>query len=80
MAPAWGECTGASTVASAIDLSRRCPLRNSERETREGNIMTGALISEGVIPARHGRACEVGRGEVLRIHLSEGKQVGESIS
>ncbi len=39
----------------------------------------GKLLDEIVIPARHGRACVVKRGQVLRIHQIEGLQVGDCV-
>ncbi len=41
--------------------------------------MTRTLIREEIIPARYGRAFEVSRGQVLRIYLPEGKQVGDCV-
>ena len=41
--------------------------------------MNRELISDTVIPARHGRAFVVSRGQVLRIYLPEGKQVGDCV-
>ena len=41
--------------------------------------MTRTLIREDIIPARYGRAYEVNRGQVLRIYLPEGKQVGDCV-
>lgn len=34
-------------------------------------------ILDLVVPAKHGRACLVKKGQVLRIHLIEGQQVGD---
>ena len=42
-------------------------------------IMDRKLISDTVIPACYGRAFELTRGQVLRIHLPEGKQVGDCV-
>ena len=41
--------------------------------------MNGELISDTIIPARYGRAFEVERGQVLRIYLPEGSQVGDCV-
>ena len=41
--------------------------------------VTGALVTELVIPAREGRAVEVAKGQVLRIHQIEGGQVGDCV-
>ena len=35
------------------------------------------LLTEIIIPACHGRALEIRKGQVLRIELTEGKQVGD---
>lgn len=37
----------------------------------------GARLNDIVVPARHGGAVEVQRGQVLRIYLLEGQQVGD---
>lgn len=39
--------------------------------------MLRRIVHDIVIPARHGRACLVERGQILRIHLVEGQQVGD---
>ena len=39
--------------------------------------MDGKVINEFVIPAKHGGACLVKKGQILRIHLVEGQQVGD---
>ena len=39
--------------------------------------MARRVIHDFVIPARHGRAVEVMRGQILRVHLVEDKQVGD---
>lgn len=41
--------------------------------------MRGKLIEEIVIPARHGRAVVVKKGQVLRIHQITGGQVGDCV-
>ena len=41
--------------------------------------MNRELISDTVIPACHGRAFEMTRGQVMRIYLPEGKQVGDCV-
>ena len=41
--------------------------------------MTGRLLEEFVIPARHGRAFEVKKGQVFRIHQIVGGQVGDCV-
>ena len=35
------------------------------------------IVHDIVIPAKHGRACLVKKGQILRIHLVEGQQVGD---
>jgi uncharacterized protein YcgI (DUF1989 family) len=39
--------------------------------------MERRIIDDFVIPAEYGRACLVRKGQVLRIHLVEGQQVGD---
>jgi hypothetical protein len=39
--------------------------------------MPHRLVQDITIPAKHGRACLVKRGQILRIHLIEGQQVGD---
>jgi len=39
--------------------------------------MDGRIIEDFIIPAAHGGACTVKKGQVLRIHLIEGQQVGD---
>ena len=39
--------------------------------------MAMRIIEDIVVPARHGRACLVRKGQILRIHLIEGQQVGD---
>ena len=41
--------------------------------------MAGQIVQDFVIPARHGRAVEVAKGQILRIHLVEDKQVGDCV-
>lgn len=41
--------------------------------------MSGRIATEFVIPARHGRAFVVKRGQTLRIHQVEGGQVGDCV-
>ena len=41
--------------------------------------MTGKIVQDFIIPARHGRAVEVSKGQILRIHLVEDKQVGDCV-
>ncbi|MCW5770485.1 MAG: urea carboxylase-associated family protein [Rhodospirillaceae bacterium] len=41
--------------------------------------MRGKIVEEFVIPARHGRAVVVKRGQVLRIHQIEGGQAGDCV-
>ncbi len=35
------------------------------------------IVEDFVIPAQHGRACRVAKGQILRLHLVEGQQVGD---
>jgi hypothetical protein len=39
--------------------------------------MSRRIVHEHIIPAKHGHACRVERGQILRIHLVEGQQVGD---
>ena len=39
--------------------------------------MAYRVVQDIVVPAGHGRACRVERGQILRIHLIEGQQVGD---
>lgn len=39
--------------------------------------MDGRIVEDFTIPARHGGACLVPKGHILRIHLIEGQQVGD---
>ena len=39
--------------------------------------MQRRIVESFVIPAEHGGACLVKKGQVLRIHLVEGQQVGD---
>ncbi|MGH7006135.1 MAG: DUF1989 domain-containing protein [Alphaproteobacteria bacterium] len=39
--------------------------------------MQRRIVESFVIPAQHGGACRVKKGQVLRIHLVEGQQVGD---
>ncbi len=41
--------------------------------------MAGQIVQDFVIPARHGCAVEVAKGQILRIHLVEDKQVGDCV-
>ena len=41
--------------------------------------MAGTIVQDFVIPARHGRAVEVAKGQILRIHLVEDRQVGDCV-
>ncbi|MFQ5878503.1 MAG: DUF1989 domain-containing protein, partial [Acidobacteriota bacterium] len=41
--------------------------------------MREKVLRELVIPAREGRAFEVSKGQVLRIHQIEGGQVGDCV-
>ena len=41
--------------------------------------MTRKVIQNTVVPARHGMAFEVKKGQVLRIYLVEDKQVGDVV-
>lgn len=42
--------------------------------------MPRRITQDIVIPAKHGRACLVRKGKILRIHLIEGQQVGDCAS
>jgi hypothetical protein len=39
--------------------------------------MSRRIVHDIVVPAKHGRACLVKKGQILRIHLVEGQQVGD---
>ena len=41
--------------------------------------MSEAPVTEFVIPARQGRAVEVSKGQILRIHQIDGGQVGDCV-
>ena len=41
--------------------------------------MTGRIVQDFVIPARQGRAVEVAKGHILRIHLVADRQVGDCV-
>lgn len=41
--------------------------------------MSGAIVTEFIIPACEGRAVEVKRGQTLRIHQTKGGQVGDCV-
>src|SRR5687768_10896468 len=47
------------------------------RSRSGGNV--GKLIKEFIIPAREARAFIVPKGQVLRIHLVESRQVGDCV-
>lgn len=36
------------------------------------------IIEDITVPAKHGRACQVRKGQILRIYLPEGEQVGDA--
>jgi uncharacterized protein YcgI (DUF1989 family) len=39
--------------------------------------MTRRIVEEFIIPAEHGRACRVNKGQILRIHQIDGQQVAD---
>ena len=41
--------------------------------------LPGVIADEFIIPARHGRAFEVKKGQTFRIHQVDGKQVGDCV-
>ena len=40
-------------------------------------MVDDTIIDDIIVPARHGRACRVEQGQVLRIYQTEGQQVGD---
>ncbi|NBP72408.1 MAG: DUF1989 domain-containing protein [Alphaproteobacteria bacterium] len=58
--------------------SSTSPITTGPRATGS-NSVTGPIADAFIIPARHGRAFEVKKGQTLRIHQVDGKQVGDCV-